>query len=82
MSKNNGIEIRKTTESKMILVDLEEYIHLKDIETRFTIIKNQMIHADYCPIHQQVILGIENECAAKDKELKLDMLPLLGKKKH
>ena len=82
MSKNNGIEIRKTTESKMILVDLEEYIHLKDIETRFTIIKNQMIHADYGPIHQQVILGIENECAAKDKELKLDMLPLLGKKKH
>lgn len=71
MNKNNEITIT-----------LEEYMHLKDIATRFVILKNQMIHADYCPIHQQVILGIENEYAAKDKELKLDMLPLLGKKKH
>lgn len=72
MDENN-----KTT----IEISLEEYMRLKDIETRFSILKNQMIHADYCPVHQQAILGIENEYAAKDKELKLDMLPLLGKKK-
>lgn len=72
MDKNN-----KTT----IEISLEEYMRLKDIETRFSILKNQMIHADYCPVHQQVIFGIENEYAAKDKELKLDMLPFLGQKK-
>ena len=70
MSKNNEITI-----------SLEEYMHLKDIATRFTILKNQMIHADYCPVHQQVILGIENEYAKKNKELNLEMLPFLGKKK-
>lgn len=79
MSKNNRIELKEMKEK--ILIDLDEYMRLKDIETRFAILKNQMIHADYCPIHQQVILGIENEYAKKNKELNLEMLPFLGKKK-
>ena len=65
-----------------ITISMEEYIHLKDMETRITILRNQMIHADYCPIHQQVILGIEKEYAAKGKELNLEMLPLVSNKKH
>ena len=68
--------------SKKITISMGEYMHLKDIETRFAILKNQMIHADYCPVHQQVILGIEKEYAAKGKELSLEMLPIMGRKKH
>ena len=69
------------SKSNEITISLEEYMNLKDIATRFAILKNQMIHADYCPVHQQVILGIENEYAKKNKELSLEMLPFLGKKK-
>lgn len=68
-------------ENNTITISIEEYARLKDIQTRFEILKNQMLHAEYCPIHTQVILGIENECAAKQKELNLEMLPLVGKKK-
>ena len=57
---------------KHIQISVEEFERLKDIETRFAIIKEQMLHAEYCPIHTQIILGIEKECAAK-KELKLDL---------
>lgn len=57
---------------KYIQISIDEYSRLKDIETRFAIIKEQMLHAEYCPIHTQVILGIEKECATK-KELKLDL---------
>ena len=60
-----------------ITIPMKEYSRLKDIETRFTIIKEQMLKAEYCPIHTQVILGIEQEYAAQQKpELKLDMLPV------
>ena len=59
------------SDGKEIAISIEEYTRLKDIETRFTIIKNQMLHAEYCPIHTQVILGIENEYAAKN-EIKFD----------
>lgn len=44
-----------------ITIPIHEYAKLKDIETRFTIIKEQMLHAEYCPIHTQIILGIESE---------------------
>lgn len=54
---------------KMIMISLEEYTRLKDIETRFTILKNQMLQADYCPIHHQIILGIEKEYKQKEIEL-------------
>ena len=42
-------------------VSVSEYARLKDIETRFTVLRNQMLHAEYCPLHTQIILGIENE---------------------
>ena len=48
-------------EDKTIKVSVDEYTKLKDIETRFTIIRDQMLHAEYCPIHTQIILGIEKE---------------------
>lgn len=48
-----------------ITISVEEYTRLKDIETRFTILKEEMLKASYCPIHHQIILGIENEYAAK-----------------
>ena len=56
-------------------ITIEEYTRLKDIETRFTIMKDQMLHAEYIPIYQQIILGIENEYMQAHKELKVDMLP-------
>lgn len=57
-----------------INIPVNEYLRLKDIETRFAILKEQMIHADYCPIHQQVILGITQEYEQKQK-LNTDMFP-------
>lgn len=56
-------------------ITIDEYTRLKDIETRFAIIKEQMLHAEYVPVYQQIILGIENEYKQARKELKLDMLP-------
>lgn len=53
-------------------ITVSEYARLKDIETRFNILKNQMSHAEYCPIHTQIILGIEKE-ESKKQELNLDM---------
>lgn len=46
-------------------ISIEEYTRLKDIETRFAILKEEMLKAAYCPIHHQIILGIEQEYAAK-----------------
>ena len=48
-------------EATGITIPIHEYAKLKDIETRFTIIREQMLHAEYCSIHTQIILGIENE---------------------
>lgn len=63
-----------------INISVEEYSRLKDIETRFEILKNQMMHAEYCPIHTQIILGIEHSYEAKQKqakkELNADMFPV------
>lgn len=55
-------------------ISVDEYTRLKDIETRFAILKSEMLKASYCPIHHQIILGIENEYAAK-QEIKTDLFP-------
>ena len=60
--------------SETITISIEEYTHLKDTETRFTILKNQMMNAEYCPIHTQIILGIE-EAYKHKQELKTDLMP-------
>lgn len=76
--KNNEIkpsELEIKAPETTIAIPVEEYVRLKDIETRFEILKNEMIHSSYCAIHHQVILGIEKEYAQKTKELKADMFP-------
>lgn len=83
--KNNEIKpselVIEPQEAEVILptttiaIPVEEYVHLKDIQTRFEILKNEMIHSSYCPIHHQVILGIEYEYEQKNKELNADMFP-------
>lgn len=76
--KNNEIkpsELEIKTPATTIAITVEEYTRLKDIETRFSIMREQMLHADYCAIHHQVILGIEKEYAQKTKELNADMFP-------
>ena len=75
------IEKAQIVTPNTISISIAEFARLKDIETRFAIMKEQMIHADYCPIHHQIILGIEKECAEKEKQAKLDMMPLVAKKK-
>ena len=57
-----------------IEISIEEYARLKDIETRFTILKNQMMNAEYCPIHTQIILGIEDAYAKKPVPVISDLL--------
>ena len=59
-----------------INISIEEYTRLKDIETRFAILKNQTMQSDYCPIHTQIILGIEHAYAAKQKRSKIETMPL------
>lgn len=76
MKKSNEKELKPLTTFKplaaknTIEISIEEYSRLKDIETRFAIFRECMINADYCPIHHQIILGIEKECAA-NKELEI-----------
>ena len=53
-----------------VTIPVSDFAYLKDIETRFNILKKQMLHAEYCPIHTQVILGIENE-KKEQKELSI-----------
>lgn len=54
-----------------IEITVEEFARLKDIETRFEIMKQEMLKASYCPIHHQIILGIENEYEQQHKEIKV-----------
>ena len=57
-----------------IEIDVEEFTRLKDIETRFEIIKKEMLTLEYCPLHTQIILGIESEYAQMH-EIKTDLFP-------
>ena len=61
--------------STTIEITIEEYTRLKDIETRFEIIKAGMLKATYIPIHEQIVLGIEKEYAAK-QAIKFEPLPI------
>lgn len=62
-----------------IAISVEEYTRLKDIETRFTIFKKELLHANYVPLHEQIIFGIEEECKAKQGS---EWDPLNPKKKE
>ena len=73
----NVVQKDEPTYTNRIPIPVEEYTRLKDIETRFTILRNQMLHAEYCPIHTQIILGIEKEYKNPDE---LIIPPLLMKK--
>lgn len=46
-----------------ITISVEEYKRLKDIETRYEIMREQMLHADYVPLYQQIVLNIVDEYA-------------------
>ncbi len=68
--------------NKTIEITIEELTRLKDIETRFEIMKNQMMDDEYCPKHIQIILGIDQAYEAKQqqkmkefRELNADMFP-------
>lgn len=65
--------VLEAAERNTIEISIEEYTRLKDIETRFAILKEEFLHAAYCPIHHQIILGIEAEYAKKVQELKTDL---------
>lgn len=56
---------------KTINISVEEFTRLKDIETRFEILKNQMMDDEFVPKHIQIILGIEGEYLQKNKELQI-----------
>ena len=56
---------------KTINLSIEEFTRLKDIETRFEILKNQMMDDEFVPKHIQIILGIEEDYLQKNKELQI-----------
>lgn len=73
----NELSVGLTVESREkneITIPLAEYRRLIEIKTRFEVLQNEMIHASYCPIHHQIILGIEEAYARKSQELKTDLL--------
>ena len=74
--------IIKAAEARIHTVEIlvEEYSRLKDIETRFTIIREEMLHAEYCPLHTQIILGIEKEF--KETKYEFDSMRGLIKKQE
>lgn len=75
----NAKNIETLAASSTITISIEEYSRLKDIETRFTILKEDLRHSDYCPIHHRIIAGLEPN-VAKQKELKADLFPAKSKK--
>lgn len=44
-----------------ISIPVEEYTRLKDIETRFAILKEQMLQMEYFPLHWKTIFGLPAE---------------------
>ena len=44
-----------------ISIPVEEYTRLKDIETRFAILKEQMLQMEYFPLHWKSIFGLPTE---------------------
>lgn len=72
---NNTCFYATEARTNTIEISIEEYTRLKDIEIRFAILKDEMIHASYCPIHHQIILGIEEAYAKKSQELETDLSP-------
>lgn len=51
-----------------LTIPVVEFSRLKDIETRFEILRREMLDATYCPIHWQIILGIEEEIKQKQEQ--------------
>lgn len=76
MFEQEGKTMEKATFT--INISVEEYTRLKDIETRFEILKNQAMNDDFCAKHTQIVLGIEHSYEAKQakKELNADMFPV------
>lgn len=71
-AETNGVNAKvKISTGESIEITVEEFARLKDIETRFEILKREMLKASYCPIHHQIILGIENEYAQQHKEIEV-----------
>lgn len=56
------------TAAGTITISVAEFSRLKDIETRFEILRREMLDATYCPIHWQIILGIEKEIKQKQEQ--------------
>lgn len=54
-----------------ITISIAEYNRLKDIETRFTCIREHYNRAEFIPESTQIILGIE----PKKKEINADLFP-------
>lgn len=80
------VKVGEEAKTSLITIPVEEYTHLKDTETRFAILKNQMMNAEYCPIHTQIILGIEEAYKEKqaikkfmDKDFHIPVIPPLAK---
>lgn len=65
--KNNALESLAMSGNK-ITISVAEYARLKDIETRFVILREETLHATYIPIHHRIILGIENECKQEQEK--------------
>lgn len=73
-AKESVVSVTVTTKNA-IEISVDEYVRLKDLETRFSILRKNMINAEYCSLHNQIILGIENEYAQRNKELNADLFP-------
>lgn len=82
--KESIVSVKVETKNA-IEISVYEYVRLKDFETRFLLLRKNMLHAEYCSLQNQFILGIENEYAKRSKEHLenfIQMIPPLGKGKE
>lgn len=74
------------TAAGTITISVAEFSRLKDIETRFEILRREMLDSAYVPTHYQIIFGIEEEIKKKhpakdflDKDFHIPVIPKLDK---
>lgn len=74
------------TAAGTITISVAEFSRLKDIETRFEIMRREMLDSAYVPTHYQIILGIKEKIEMKqaakvflDKDFHIPVIPKLDK---
>ena len=61
--KDWGNDVKYGIKVECLCAEYDDPITLKDIETRYEIMREQMLRTDYVPLYQQIVLNIVDEYA-------------------